>query len=100
TASKRRWVPVNRDSRVPMAAARPAVRALDSDARSNVLTKVAALADDSAGTSGLRLPYQLECWPAWGEHDEPTTPIRPHDDGLTIKAWTPLTRGSNRARPP
>ena len=66
------------------AAARPAVRALDSDARSNVLTKVAALADDSAGTSGLRLPYQLECWRAWVDHDELTTPIRPHDDGLTI----------------
>lgn len=77
-------MPVNRDSLVAMAAARPAVRALDSDARSNVLTKVAALADDSAGTSGLRLPYQLECWRAWVDHDELTTPIRPHDDGLTI----------------
>ena len=82
--TKRLWVPVNRDSLVAMAAARPAVRALDSDARSNVLTKVAALADDSAGTSGLRLPYQLECWRAWVNHDELTTPIRPHDDGLTI----------------
>ncbi len=82
--TKRLWVPVDRDSLIAMAAARPAVRALGSDARSNLLTQVAALADDSAGTSGLRLPYQLECWRAWVDHDELTTPIRPHDDGLTI----------------
>ena len=82
--TKRLWVPVDRDSLIAMAAARPAVRTLDSDARSDLLAKVAALADDSAGTSGLRLPYQLECWRAWVDHDELTTPIRPHDDGLTI----------------
>lgn len=82
--TKRLWVPVDRDSLIAMAANLPAVQDLDTDSRSELLTKVAALADDSAGMSGLRLPYQLECWRAWVDHDELTTPIRPDDNGLTI----------------
>ncbi|WCC80963.1 methyltransferase domain-containing protein [Cutibacterium equinum] len=82
--TKRIWVPLDRDSLIAMAANRPAVQALDPTARGELLAKVAALADDSAGTSGLRLPYQLECWRAWVDHDELTTPIRPDDNGLTI----------------
>lgn len=82
--TKRLWVPVDRDSLIAMAANLPAVQDLDTDSHSELLTKVAALADDSAGMSGLRLPYQLECWRAWVDHDELTTPIRPDDNGLTI----------------
>ncbi|MBS6259855.1 methyltransferase domain-containing protein [Cutibacterium avidum] len=82
--TKRLWVPVDRDSLIAMASNLPAVQDLDTDSRSELLTKVAALADDSAGISGLRLPYQLECWRAWVDHDELTTPIRPDDNGLTI----------------
>lgn len=82
--SKRLWVSVDRDSLIAMASSLPAVQDLDSESRSELLAKVAALANDSAGTSGLRLPYKLECWRAWVDHNELTTPIRPDNNGLTI----------------
>lgn len=81
--TKRIWVPVTRDGLISMTVSHPAVQALDEDRRARIVARVAQLHDDACGPSGLRLPYQLECWRAWVNHDELTTPLG-GDDGLVI----------------
>lgn len=78
------WVPATRQGMVHMAATLPAVARLSPDRRADILERVEALHDDSAGPGGLLLPYQLECWRAWVSHDELTASIKVDDSGLTI----------------
>ena len=74
----RNWVPITRRRLLAMVERRPAVRALDPEAREELLDEVGQLYDSSArAPDPLLLPFQASCWRAEVDHSRMAIGGRP-----------------------
>jgi len=81
----RNWVPITRSGLVAMVERRPSVAELSPAARTDLLSQVGQLYDNSArAPEPLLLPYQTSCWRAEVDHSQLTLDDL-EDDALEIR---------------